>query len=704
MSSLPASTSAPADSATPIEPLLRGGWLTFARAAFLTIAMLTLILFIVAVPISYTKLQAICTTACEPWELTADSIKAFHSHGISVAFYAGYMVALESAYVAVFVIVAAFIFSRRPAQPLALLGAFTLVTFTADTGTLSMLAEVHPFWSFLTMGMRYTSSVAFTTFVLLFPSGRFIPRWTRWAAVAWAVLEFPGAFWYESPFNFRNWPAPLELVVWVGMIGTALAAQIYRYRWVASTVQRQQTKWALFCMTAGGLGFLGMVVLATLFPWLDRPGEPVAFAVAFGFYASKALIPIGLGIAILRYRLWDIDPIINRTLLYGALTACIVGLYMFIVVYLGALFRTSGNTAIALVATGVVAVIFQPLRERLQQAINRLMYGERAEPYAVLSRLGQRLEASLAPETVLPTIVQTVKEALKLPYVAIALKHNERFAVAAEQGQAGETLVELPLIYQNETVGTLLLAPGSSGEGRSPTDRRLLDDLARQAGIAVHAVRLTAELQRAREQVVTAREEERRRLRRDLHDGIGPQLASQTLMMDAALKLLPRDPEAVAQLLAELKAQSQAATADIRRIVYDLRPPALDDLGLVNALHEQAAHYAATGVQITVDAPDCLPALPAAVEVAAYRIVQEALTNVVRHARAQTCVVRLRVDDALHIWVSDDGCGVPATRRAGVGLLSMHERASELGGSCVITAGAHGGTEVAARLPLPDKE
>ena len=236
--------------------------------------------------------------------------------------------------------------------------------------------------------------------------------------------------------------------------------------------------------------------------------------------------------------------------------------------------------------------------------------------------------------------------------------------------------------------------------------RRLLDDLARQAGIAVHAVGLHAELQRARARLVAAREEERRRLRRDLHDGLGPALAAQTLKVGAARSLLRRDPDAADARLAELEGDLADALADVRRLVYNLRPPALDELGLAAAIRQAASDYAGgpDGTRIWVDAPERLPPLPAAVEVAAYRIVQEALTNVVRHARARECLVTLRLaTGALEVEVVDDGAGLPAPHRSGVGLSSMQERAAELGGSCSIAAQPAGGTRVLARLPLPSE-
>ncbi|MDP9477307.1 MAG: sensor histidine kinase [Actinomycetota bacterium] len=414
------------------------------------------------------------------------------------------------------------------------------------------------------------------------------------------------------------------------------------------------------------------------------------------------LMPLAIGIAILKYRLYDIDLIINRTLVYSALTACVVGVYVLVVGYLGQLFRTEDNLFISLIAAGLVAVLFAPLRDRLQRAVNRLMYGERDDPYRVLSRLGERLKATDAPEAVLPTIVETVTQALKLPYAAIALKRDDgEFETVAARGHPkGEPLV-LPLSYGAETIGQLILSPRAPGEPFGPADKRLLDDLARHAEAAAYAVRLTADLQRSRERLVNAREEERRRLRRDLHDGLGPQLATLTLKLDAARNLLSQEPQAADALLAGLKTQTQAAISDIRRLVYDLRPPALDELGLIPAIREQAANYAQNGLNVSVEAPEELPPLPAAVEVAAYRIVQEALTNVSHHSRARECRVRLSISDGLELEITDDGIGLPEDRRAGVGLSSMRERAAELGGACAAEPLTTGGTRVLARLPLP---
>ncbi len=211
------------------------------------------------------------------------------------------------------------------------------------------------------------------------------------------------------------------------------------------------------------------------------------------------------------------------------------------------------------------------------------------------------------------------------------------------------------------------------------------------------------DLQRSRERLVSAREEERRRLRRDLHDGLGPQLASLTMTAEAARDLIATDPERADELLGGVMERAQDAVSDVRRLVYGLRPPALDALGLLAALRAHAANHTDGGIRVTLKAPEELPPLPAAVEVAVYRIVMEALNNVVSHAEARNCEVLISLDDRagiLTLEVSDNGRGIEEDHKLGVGLSSMRERAEELGGSCVVAPASAGGTRVKARLPL----
>lgn len=561
--------------------------------------------------------------------------------------------------------------------------------------------------------------------VLLFPDGRLPSR--RWrplacAVGAWTAVGVVVRAFGPLPIPVAGGvlvPNPLAVQGLVGdglvlvsgvlpalgpvLLAAAAASVLLRLR-RAEGEPRQQLKWfasalVLVSLLVGANGVLmaRYASAGAMPPW--------ASVVLLLMLVSVCLVPISAGIAILRYRLYDIDLLINRGLVYGGLTACVVGLYVLAVALIGRLLRDE-DLLVSLLATGVVAVVFQPLRARLQRAVNRLLYGERDDPYTVLSRLDHRLADTLAPAQVLPTIAETIAQALKLSYAAIALGQDQRLEVVAEHGRPSGGELMLPLVYQGESIGELRLGPRAPGEALNDADRRLLEGLARHLGAAAHAVRLTADLQHARERLVAAREEERRRLRRDLHDGLGPQLASMTLQAEAARDALTDEPRQADALLDDLTRQLQAATGEIRRLVYELRPPALDDLGLVGALRAHADRYDRGGFRVVVDAPAQLPPLPAAVEVAAYRIAMEALTNVGRHAGARSCALRLGVvaqngrGPALELAVVDDGRGVDPGAPAGVGLASMRERAAELGGSCVLEPVAVGGTRVVARLPL----
>lgn len=299
------------------------------------------------------------------------------------------------------------------------------------------------------------------------------------------------------------------------------------------------------------------------------------------------------------------------------------------------------------------------------------------------------------------TLARTIAESLKLPYVGLAIHEPTGLRLAAEFGRPAPNMVTLPLEYQEQEIGELRVAPRDQRDALDPADRLLLETVVRQAGVALRGVQLTRDLRRSHLELVTSREEERRRLRRDLHDGLGPTLASLTLGLDAAHKLVESQPDAASPLLLELRKQVQTVIKDVRRLVYDLRPPALDELGLVAALQEQARHYEQQGLRIDVQALGPLPPLSAAVEVAAYRIVQEALTNVVRHAGARSSRVTLEVDArALHLTIEDDGGGLPTGNRTRVGLGSMRERANELGGRFSVGPRKTGGTIVTATLPL----
>jgi len=406
-------------------------------------------------------------------------------------------------------------------------------------------------------------------------------------------------------------------------------------------------------------------------------------------------------------RAWSPDRILNRSIVYGTLSGGIILTYAASVILLRALLPGETPYAVALLSTGAGALVALPLRDRLQRIVNRLMYGDRDDPYRAIARLGKQLETSIGSDDVLGAIVGTVAQALRLPYAAIELTDANDEPLAAVHGTPptdDATLLRLPLVYRGDVIGQLQLAPRSPGEAFGGADLRLLSDLARQAGPAVQAVRLTADLRRSRERLVTALEEERRRLQRDLHDGLGPTLAGALMKMEAARTRLDGNPGEADRLLGELASDTRRTIDEVRRLTYDLRPPALDQLGLVGALRERAAEFStasAEALEIDIEAPTDLPPLPAAVEVAAYRIGLEALTNVARHSDARRATLRLAAaDGTLDVEVVDDGRGIDANGLSGVGHRSMRERAEELGGWVELGQPAGSGTRVHARLPL----
>ena len=548
---------------------------------------------------------------------------------------------------------------------------------------------------------------------LYFPTGNLLSR--RWIALV--VFLLGTQIWTAIAVIFRPWPAYgiLDTRAINGIPGsepffdatmnalTILSvpallfvplAMFLRY-WSSQGVERIQMKWPF----AAFLLYSFLLIIRVIVPGLGTFDVELGYPIV---WSLTMLFPISIGIAILRHHLFDIDILINRTLVYGSLTALIVAIYLVIVGGLGMMFQTQTNALSGLVAAGIIALLLQPLRVRLQRGVNRLLYGERDDPAIVLTRLAQQMESADTPADILPNLVQTIAHTLKIPHVAIWLPNGEnQFEPAVVWGESPGHVEMIPLTYQKETIGCLVVAPRGPHESFNRSEQQLLNTIAALTANTVRAVQLSDEPRRSRHSLVTAREDERRRLRRDLHDGLGPQLASQMLGLEAVAQLMPAHPEKAQALLSSLKMQAQEAMLDVRRLVYDLRPPALDDLGLVGALQQSISRDATGTLRFDLDAPQTLPELPAAVETAAYRIAQEAMTNVVRHAGATVCTVRLSCSDAhLMVEIRDNGRGLSQDRTCGVGLQAMKERATELNGQFLLESLPDGGTLVQARLPL----
>lgn len=567
------------------------------------------------------------------------------------------------------------------------------------------------------------SVLPLTGVLLLFPDGRLpSPRW-RWlvwlTGVGIAGVMGGAAFYPEplpdyglperNPYGIAGSEATLGFVLnsasgllLLSVLGSFMAV-IMRFR-AASGVQRIQLKWLLF---AAALVLVALIATAAL--WLVFPDDPVMVELGITVTSGGvALIIAAIGIAMLRHQLWDVDVLISRSLVYGLLTLIVIGMYVLTVSFLSILFDGE-NLLFSLVATGLVAVSFQALRKAVQDRVSVLLFGYRHDPYRILQHLAEQLEPIRAAHEALPAIVGVIADTLRLPYVAILVRHggcDELAAVhpASDTKSRPSNAESFPLIYQAETIGQLVLAPRSQDESFSAFERVLLDTIARQVAIAAYNVRLTEDVQRSREQIVTAREEERRRLRRDLHDGLGPVLAAMSFRLDAIHNFIEHDPDQARKLTGELKAQVQTSLSEIRRIAYNLRPPALDELGLLGALREHlVSAQQHDGLRFVLEGPETLLPLPAAVEVAAYRIITEAVTNVQRHAEASICTVKVSLDEQsadLSLEVIDNGRGIPTQQPAGVGLAAMRERTAELGGQFLIDSSADGGTRIHARLPV----
>jgi len=541
------------------------------------------------------------------------------------------------------------------------------------------------------------------TALLLFPDGR-LPgprwRWLIWAIAAEAVLfelmaTSPGSMKFGSrvvtpylalPGYHRLaavWAA--TNVAWAAILALVLASLVVRYR-RGGDVERRQLLWLVLAV---------MVVL-------------VYAGVAWGIFDAGPvlgllvipLIPAAVTIAILRYQLLDIRLVLSRTLVYGVLTAAAAGVYAGLVALLDVLVRSRVSLGSAIAASIVVAIGFNPARVRLQRLIDRALYGDRRDPVRAVSLVGERLAGTGAIG--LPGVMEALCDSLRLPFAAV---RRGPVQVAA-YGKAPELLHNTGLSYDGIRIGELIVGLRAGQQRLNSQDIAVLRLLAGPLALALHATALSAALQESRVSIVAAREEERRRLRRDLHDGLGPVLTGIAFKADAARNALPADRARASELLGQLRADTTAAIGDIRRLVFGLRPPALDDLGLIGSLRQQSARLAqrpdGSSVAVRLDAPQDMPPLPAAVEVAAYRIVTEAMTNAARHAGATSIKIRLALSDdgSLNVEVSDDGTGPPSSWKAGFGLISMRERAVELGGSCEAGPAPDGGGRVTASLPL----
>ena len=606
-------------------------------------------------------------------------------------------------------------------------------------------------WLLLAIGACsavYTSSVSWTAFELggdedaALPAGADLAVLTAWVGT-WA--------WF---------PAWLLISVVLPQLvpeGRPLPGRAWRLALAAAAVFGALVVLALM-VTSGELGFFTTIENPVAVGWLHDALAPLGFLVGpvavllvlvslasvvvravradglerrqigwFGYAVALAvvvilvvpaswanvvvlLVPAGIAVAALRHRLYDLDLLVNRTLVVALLLAGSGIAYVAVVAWVGALVGTSEGI-VPFVAAFAVALAFHPARIRLQRFVDRLFHGLRGDPFTLLRDLDRTLREADSPRAALASAATLVRAGLRLPGVGLVVAMPGGGHAREQSGALPASPARIPLELHGQEVGELLVAPRDSrATDLADADARVLQTLAGPLASAAYALRLSGDLEESRRRLVAAREDERRRLRRDLHDGLGPQLAGVVMGLDVVRSALTRgDATRAGDLALTASEQARAAVADVRRLVRGLRPPALDDLGLVGALRallpsgtptegNAVAGPATPAVDITTDGP--LGTLPAAVEVAAYRIAAEAVTNAVRHAGATSVGVRLTsTPDVLTVTVRDDGAGIGADAVPGVGLGSMRERAAELGGRCTVRSDDHG-TEVVAVLPL----
>jgi signal transduction histidine kinase len=526
---------------------------------------------------------------------------------------------------------------------------------------------------------------------LLFPDGRAVSRPWRWVVAGLTVAICVGSaaaasIALRTPVSLVTGravvePGPDVVVVaaatgamCVGALLAVIAVLVRIRRSPAAT--RGPLVWA-----AANAGLLLVAIVLDLADGASVLGAGAALA-----------IPAATTIGVLRYGLYDIDLLVHRSLYYGLVTVAVIGAYGVAVAATTALVPQVA----APLAAAVTVVALLPLRQGIQSVLERHLYGLRSRPYELVAALSRRVGLAQTPEEIIAGAVTTIGEGLKTPFVAVHLGSGP--APAATYGQRRAwPVTTFTVSYRGQPIGRLDIQQRSPDEPWSGRERALLRQLTEQLGPSAASVSLTHALQAARERLVRAREEQLRRLQRDLHDSVGPALSGARMLIQGSRTHAANGP--LMDTFARLDANLADAASEVRRIVDNLRPPALDR-GLVAALRAAVSRHRSAELSVGLSVEGEMSSLPAAVEVATYRIVDEALANVAKHAGAGNAAVRIaRTGDALRIHVDDDGAGLARPRPDGVGLESMRERCQELGGAFRVVQLAPG-TRVAATIPV----
>ncbi|MFP5318798.1 MAG: histidine kinase [Acidimicrobiia bacterium] len=579
-------------------------------------------------------------------------------------------------------------------------------------------------------GFQLTAAVAYIFALLLFPDGKLVPRWPAWAS---GMLYLPLiAATAVLAFRVTGTSRTVALVMYFGLLTPVIgvAGQAYRSRRSPEPIERQQARllfWALVPAVLVGLFVLSRQVQATAFEqYQGRPLDVVPVGVFRVFQPVFALIPVALFVGILRYRLWNIERVISRALLYGILAGFVTAVYVGVVVVLGgAIGSQGGNLWLSILATGVVAVAFQPVKDRVDRLANRLVYGNRATPYEVLSRMAARMGEVLATDELLAHMARALAEGTVAARAEIWLVVGSEVRLAAAWPTESEAAasrrpiplapggelpaipgatLSIPVCHHEERLGALVVAK-PAGEALTPTEEKLLADAAAQAGLVLRNVRLNAELlarledlKASRQRLVASQDEARRRLERNLHDGAQQQLVALKVMASLAEQVAASG-QPVDDILAQIREQAGDAVETLRELARGIYPPLLAAEGLAMALRGQATRVP---FSLVVEA-EGLGRYPQEVEAAVYFCCLEAFQNATKHAGASTVVVRLTsAPGELAFTVSDDGCGFDVeTMKKGAGCQNMSDRVEALGGSLAIRSAVGGGTTIEGRLPVP---
>ncbi|MGE5333867.1 MAG: hypothetical protein ACM3N4_04140 [Nitrososphaerota archaeon] len=405
-----------------------------ARLLWGAVALVTVGIFAISVPNYATQLHTICAIPpCVNGQLTATQAQALSGLGISLDSFAATLVALNVVSSAFWFLIAALLIWRGGGDRMALFTAFTLVLFGVARfpDAPAALAALHPDWWLPVMALRYLGSACLSFFCYLFPDGRFVPWWTRWVAFAWMVPQLPEFFWPDSPLNPMHYPPLLQAAGFLGFVVSVVVAQVYRYRRVSTSVQRQQTKWVVFGVGVALTGFLALTfVTPVIFPTAQALSYSIPSLLAAS-YGVMLLVPLSLAIAILRHRLYDIDLLINRTLVYGSVTAILFAIYFVSVITVQALIDAltgiQQESPLAIVAsTLLTAALFQPLRQRIQQGIDRRFYRRRYDAARTLERMASALRQEVDLQALSEHLLQVVRDTMQPTHASLWLRPVER--------------------------------------------------------------------------------------------------------------------------------------------------------------------------------------------------------------------------------------------------------------------------------------